>query len=125
MKCVIMLMIIKKVNWSVDSKRKKENVDNLDTHGKELLKKMKKVKGKLRDNLDDKREQVKESDKIRKKEILDNLGDNKKAKLKNADNKRKKEKCDNLDTQPWYLFSFNIIKFITLFFISCFVTFFH
>ena len=61
---------------------------------------MEKVKGKLRDNLDNKREQVKESDKIRKKEILDNLGDNKKAKLKNADNKRKKEKCDNLDTQP-------------------------
>ena len=47
---------------------------------------------------DDKREQVKESDKIRKKEICDNLDDNEKGELKNVDSRRKKEKRDNLDT---------------------------
>ena len=47
----------------------------------------------MRDNLDDeKREQVKESDKIRKKQMRDNLDDDKKGELKNVDNRRKKEK---------------------------------
>ena len=41
---------------------------------------------------DDKREQVKESDKIRKKQMRDNLDDDKKGELKNVDNRRKKEK---------------------------------
>ena len=41
---------------------------------------------------DDKREQVKESDKIRKKQMRDNLDDDKKRELKNVDNRRKKEK---------------------------------
>ena len=50
------------------------------------------------DNLDDdKREQMKESDKINK-EICDNLDDNEKGALKNVDSRRKKEKRDNLDT---------------------------
>ena len=47
----------------------------------------------MRDKLfDDKREQVKESDKIRKKQMRDNLDDDKKGELKNVDNRRKKEK---------------------------------
>ena len=47
---------------------------------------------KLHDNLDDdKREQVKESGRI-KKEMLDNLDENKREELKNVDRKRKKEK---------------------------------
>ena len=47
----------------------------------------------MRDKLDDdKREQVKESDKIRKKQMRDNLDDDKKRELKNVDNRRKKEK---------------------------------
>ena len=57
-----------------------------------------KIKKKIRDNLDDKGEQVKESDKIRKKQMRDNLDDNEKGKLKNVDSRRKKEKRDNLDT---------------------------
>ena len=40
---------------------------------------------------DDKREKVKESDKIRKKQMRDNLDDNKIGELKNVDNKRKKK----------------------------------
>ena len=49
-------------------------------------------------NLDnDKREQVKETDK-RKKEIRDNIDGNTKGELKYVDNKRKKEKRDNLET---------------------------
>ena len=46
---------------------------------------------------DDKREQLKENEKIRKKQICDNL-DDKKAEFKKVDNKRIKEKRDNLDT---------------------------
>ena len=47
----------------------------------------------MRDKLDDdKREQVKESDKIGKKQMRDNLDHNKKGELKNVDNRRKKEK---------------------------------
>ena len=47
----------------------------------------------MRDKLDDdKREQVKESDKIRKKQMRDNLDDDKKGELKNVDNRRKKGK---------------------------------
>ena len=54
----------------------------------------------MRDNLNgEKREQVKESDKIGKKEMRDNLDDDKKEELKNVDNRKKKEgKCDNLHT---------------------------
>ena len=41
----------------------------------------------MRDNLnDDEREQVKESDKIGKKQIHDNLDDNKKRELNKVDN---------------------------------------
>ena len=48
------------------------------------------------DDLDnDKREQVKESDNIRKKQMRGNLDDNKIGKLKNVHNKKKR---DNLDT---------------------------
>ena len=39
---------------------------------------------------DDKREKVKESDKIRKKQMRDNLDDNKIGELKNVDNRKKK-----------------------------------
>ena len=45
---------------------------------------------------DDKREQVKESDKIRKKQMRDNLDDNKIGELKNVDNKRKKKNVPTL-----------------------------
>ena len=49
--------------------REKRKRDNLDTHEKELLKNYeKKGKRKLRDNLDDKREQIRYNDKNRKKE---------------------------------------------------------
>ena len=44
----------------------------------------------MRDKLDDdKKEQVKESDKIRKKEIRDNLDDDKREQLKESDKKKK------------------------------------
>ena len=44
----------------------------------------------MRDNPDDdKKEQVKESDKIRKKEIRDNLDDDKREQLKESDKKKK------------------------------------
>ena len=72
--------------------------DDLDDDKIEQVKESDKIKKKIRDNLDDKGEQVKESDKIRKKEMRDNLDDNEKGKLKNFDNRRKKEKRDNLDT---------------------------
>ena len=45
---------------------------------------------------DDKREKVKESDKIRKKQMRDNLDDNKIGELKNVDNKRKKKNVPTL-----------------------------
>ena len=55
---------------------------------------MKKGKRKLCDNLDDnKREQVKESYNIRKKEIPGNLDDNKRKQMKESDKIRKKKKC--------------------------------
>ena len=83
------------------TKEKKEKRNKLDTHEQELLKiyeKKKTGKRKFRDDLDgDKREQVKQSDKIRKKQMRNNL-DNKIRELKNVDNKKKKEKRDNLDT---------------------------
>ena len=41
---------------------------------------------------------MKQSDKIRKKQMRNNLDDNKIRELKNVDNKIKKEKRDNLDT---------------------------
>ena len=41
---------------------------------------------------DDKREQLKENDRIRKKQMRDNLDDNKKGELKKVENKRKKRK---------------------------------
>ena len=45
----------------------------------------------MHDNLDnDKREQVKESDKIRKKEIRDNLDDDKREQIRYNDKNRKK-----------------------------------
>ena len=48
----------------------------------------------MRDNLDnDKREQVKESDKIRKKEIRDNLDDDKREQIRYNDKNRKKYQC--------------------------------
>ena len=51
----------------------------------------KKGKRKLRDNLDDdKKEQVKESDKIRKKQMHDNLGDDRREQIRYNDKKRKK-----------------------------------
>ena len=46
---------------------------------------------------DDKREQLKENDKIRKKQMHDNLDDNKKGELKKVDSKRTKEERDNLE----------------------------
>ena len=76
------------------TRKKKENCDNLDTHEKELLKIMKKGKRNLRDNLDDeKREQVKESDKIRKKEMRNNLDDDKREQVRRSDKNRKKNEC--------------------------------
>ena len=47
----------------------------------------------MRDNLDDdKREQVKESDKIRKKQMSNNLGDKEREQVKESDKIRRK-KC--------------------------------
>ena len=47
----------------------------------------------MRNNLnDEKREQVKESDKIGKKEMRDNLDDDNKEELKNVDNRKKKKR---------------------------------
>ena len=60
---------------------------------------MMKKKGKinLRDNLDDdKREQAKESDKIRKKQMRDNFDDNKREQMKENDKIRKKQTFDTL-----------------------------
>ena len=52
----------------------------------------------MRHNLnDDKREQLKENDRIRRKQMCDNL-DNKKGNWKRLITKGKKEKCDNFDT---------------------------
>ena len=57
----------------------------------------KKRKRKLRDDIDDKREQMKESDKIRKKkQMRDNLDNNKIGELKNVDSKIKKESVTTL-----------------------------
>ena len=62
-------MIIKKGYIKKLITRKKEKHDNINTHEKELLNNYeKKGKRKVLNNLDDdKREEVKESDKIRKK----------------------------------------------------------
>ena len=45
---------------------------------------------------DDKREQVKESDKIRKKQMRDNFDDNKREQMKENDKIRKKQMFDTL-----------------------------
>ena len=51
----------------------------------------------MRDNLDDgKREQAKESDKIRKKQMRDNFDDNKREQMKENDKIRKKQMFDTL-----------------------------
>ena len=98
-------MITKKGKWKRLITGEKGKMWNLCAHERELLKNYEN-KGirKLHDNLDDdKREQVKESGRI-KKEMLDNLDENKREELKNVDRKRKKEKW-----QPWYLWK-GIVK---------------
>ena len=73
--------------------------DKLDDDKKEQLKESDKIRKKeIRDNLDDdKREQLKESDKKRKKGMHYNLDDDKREQVKESDKIRKKEICDNLD----------------------------
>ena len=66
---------------------------------KGIAKKWWKKKGKINfhDNLDDdKREQAKESDKIRKKQMRDNFDDNKREQMKENDKIRKKQMFDTL-----------------------------
>ena len=71
-------MIIKKGYIKKLITRKKEKHDNINTHEKELLNNYeKKGKRKVLSNLDDdKREEVKESDKIGKKEMRHKLNSN-------------------------------------------------
>ena len=71
-------MIIKKGYIKKLITRKKEKHGNINTHEKELLNNYeKKGKRKVLNNLDDdKREEVKESDKIGKKEMRHNLNSN-------------------------------------------------
>ena len=85
----------------VDNNRKKEKCDNLDTN--KLLKNYeKKGKRELHENLDGRRQQVKESDKIRKKQIIKRgnwkmLITHEKELLKSYEKKGKRKLRENLD----------------------------